>query len=394
MALDEAVVAVTNGRVVLPDGVRDDLAVVCRGGTIESLSPSASLGSRVPTVDVGGRWVTPGLVDIHAHGALGRSFNDADPEGFAQILAEFGRCGTTSVVATLGSGPLAQLTAALQTARDWPQAGGGGSALLGVHLEGPFVSVEQRGAHDPRNLRTPDDGAVDEILAYADVLTMVTFAAELPGAVTLARRVADAGVVPAVGHSNATERDMEAVVEAGVRHVVHLWSGQSTTTRDGPWRRPGLLEWSLASDGISAEVIADGRHLPAALLTVAYRCLRGRLCAVSDATAGAGLPEGSRFRLGGGPERVVRDGVAMLADGTSFAGSTTLLNRMVPILVDAVGMPVQDAVAMATAIPAGVVGLGGRKGRLAPGMDADVAVFEDDFTPWMTMAGGRWLAGT
>ena len=394
MAFDEGVVAVTNGRVILADGVRDDLAVVCRGSTIESLTPSASLGANIATVDVGGRWVTPGLVDIHAHGALRRSFNDADPEGFGDILAEYGRCGITSVVATLGTAPLATLTAALQAARDWSQAEGGGSALVGVHLEGPFVSVKQRGAHDPTNLRTPDDSAVDEILAYSDVLTMVTFAAELPGAVALARRVSDAGVVPAVGHSNATEADMEAVVEAGVRHVVHLWSGQSTTTRDGPWRRPGLLEWSLASEGITAEVIADGRHLPPALLKIAYRCLRGRLCAVSDATSGAGLPEGSRFRLGSGPERVVRDRVAMLSDSTSFAGSTTLLNRMVPILVDAVAMPVHEAVAMATSVPARVVGLDDRKGRLATGMDADVAVFDEDFTPWMTMVRGRWLTPT
>jgi len=139
------------------------------------------------------------------------------------------------------------------------------------------------------------------------------------------------------------------------------------------------------------ELIADNRHLPPTLMRLAYKCLGAdRLCAISDATSGAGLPEGARFRMGG-MEYEVHDGVGMLLDRSAFAGSTTLLGRMVPVLRDAVGIPLAEAVRMASLTPARVVGVDDRKGSLAPGKDADIAVFEEDFTAWRTMIGGRWV---
>ncbi len=178
---------------------------------------------------------------------------------------------------------------------------------------------------------------------------------------------------------------------AGLRHTIHIWSGQSSTVREGPWRRPGLLEATLTCDELTAEMIADNRHLPATLMKLAYRC-KGpdRLCVVSDAIAGAGMPDGTSFGLAG-HEYLVEDGVGMVPDHTSFAGSVTLLNRMVAVLRDVVGIPLPEAVRMASLTPARIIGVADRKGSLEPGKDADLAVFEEDWTAWRTMIGGRWL---
>ena len=266
-----------------------------------------------------------------------------------------------------------------------------GTQVIGVHLEGPYFAYAQRGAQNPKHLRTPDDGSVDALLEHHGVLRMMSYAPELPGALALTERLARLGIVPAAGHSSAIDTEVIAAMKRGLRHTIHIWSGQSTTSREGPWRRPGLLEATLALDGLTAELIADNRHLPATLMKLAYKCLGAdRLAAISDATNGAGLPEGTRFTMGD-MTYDVHDGVAMLLDRTAFAGSSTLLNQMVPVLTEVVGVPLYEAVRMCTLTPARISGVAANKGSLAAGKDADLAIFEDDFTAWGTVIGGRWV---
>jgi N-acetylglucosamine-6-phosphate deacetylase len=266
----------------------------------------------------------------------------------------------------------------------------GGTRVLGVHLEGPYFSLAHKGAQDPENIRTPSDGSVQRLLAYADILRIVTYAPELPGALELTAQLSALDIVPAAGHSAAIDEQVYAAVQKGLKHVVHLWSGQSTTVRVGPWRKPGLLETSLLSDDLTAEIIADDRHLPGTLMKLAYRC-KGpdRLCAVSDATKGAGLPEGTRLTTGN-VACEVKDGVAMLMDHTAFAGSTTLLNQMIPVLTEVVGIPLPEAIRMVSLTPASVIGYDATLGSLEPGKRADIAIFNDDFSAWRTMIGGDW----
>jgi N-acetylglucosamine-6-phosphate deacetylase len=260
-----------------------------------------------------------------------------------------------------------------------------------VHAEGPYISLAQAGAQNPKNVRSPDDGSVEQLVEYADVLPMMTYAPELPGALALTDRLAALGIVPAAGHSAARDTDVLAAMEHGLRHTVHVWSSQSTVVREGPWRKPGLLEATLAYDGLTAEVIADNRHLPPTLMKLAYKC-KGpdRLCAVSDATLAAGWPEGTLFEFVG-MQAEVHSGVAMLADRTSFAGSTTLLNQMIPILVCEAGIPLAEAVRMASLTPARVIGHDQTKGSLEAGKDADLALFDDEFHAVATMIGGEWV---
>lgn len=385
--------AIVNGRLVLPERIVADLALVIEDGRIAAFVAPAALDPALPQLDAGGRLVTPGLIDIHIHGALGCTFNEPTPTAFATITRVLARHGVTSLLATTATDALENLTAVLAFARTWMQqpADSHHAQLLGVHVEGPYFHPAQAGAQNPAYLRTPDDGSAAQLLAHADVIRILTFAPELPGALALTRTLRQHGIVAAAGHSTAQEKHVLPCIDAGLSHCIHLWSAQSTTVREGPWRRPGLLEVALTDARLTGEIIADGKHLPPTLMKLAYRCLGSdRLCIVSDATSGAGLAEGSRFFMAGA-EYEVADGVGMTLDRTSFAGSTTLLNRMLAVVVEAAGVPVVEAVRMATLTPARVAGVADRKGSLEAGKDADIAIFDPGFRPWRTLIGGRWV---
>ncbi len=382
--------ALTGGRIVLPDRVETSRAIVVGHGRITAIIDVDAVDPHLPVLNVEGRLITPGLIDIHTHGALGHTFNDASAEAYSTIVQEQARHGVTSLLATIATAPLPQLRACLSFARQWVATTNEGAELLGVHLEGPYFSHAQKGAQDPAGLRVPDDGSPDQLLEFSDIIRVMALAPELPGALPLVERLVSLGIVPAAGHSSAREADMVAAINAGLRHIIHIWSGQSSTVREGPWRIPGLLEVSLVDDSLSVEMIADNRHLPATLMKLAYKCIGpDRLSVVSDATSGTGLEDGAHFRMGG-MEYVVRDGVGMMLDYTAFGGSTTFVNQMLPILIDVVGVPLVEAIRMASLTPARAIGVADRKGSLTPGKDADIAIFDDNFAPWRVLVGGRW----
>lgn len=396
--------AVVGGVLVLPDRLERGAAMLVEGGRIVGLVPARELAPSAERLDAEGRYVLPGLVDIHTHGAAGRLFNEPSDEAWATILATQVAHGVTSVLPTTLTAPIAELRAALEQGRRWlasarglDVAGSGSGAplaeVLGMHVEGPYFALTQSGAQDPAHVRDPDDGSVEELLAYADVIRIMSYAPERPGALELTERLVGLGIVAAAGHSEARDTHVKAAMERGLTHVIHLFSAQSTTVREGPWRRPGLLEASLAFDGLTVEVIADHRHLPTTLLRLAYKAVGPeRLCLVSDATHGAGLPEGTRLRLGG-LEAVVRGGVAMLADLSAFAGSTTLLDRMLQVMHLEVGLPLVEVVRMASLNPARAARVDARKGSLEVGKDADFVLADDSLRPLSVFLRGERVAG-
>ncbi len=383
--------ALTNGRIVTTDNVLSGKAVVVDGANIQGIADLGSLGSDVKQIDVGGRYVTPGLIDLHTHGAMGHSFNEPTQEAFKAITEENARRGVTALLATVATAPIEEMITCFQFARTWMSQPREGARVLGVHAEGPYINLAFKGALDPKNVRNPDDGTPDLLLAHHDVIRIMAFAPELPGGLELTARLASLGIVPSAGHSAAQDSDVIAAMGRGLRHITHVWSAQSTTVREGPYRKPGLLEASLTFDGLSVEMICDNKHLPPTLMKLGYKCMGpDRLCVISDATTGAGLPNGTRFRMGQ-MEYVVDDGVGMMLDHSAFAGSATLVNQMVPILTNVVGIPLANAIRMLTLTPARVIGEDNRKGSLAAGKDADLAIFEDDFTAWRTMIAGQWI---
>lgn len=384
-------IALVNGQIVLRDSVTQGKAVVIEDGKIVGIADVGVLGSEVERVDVGGRFIAPGLIDLHTHGALGHTFNEPTAEAFGTICVENARRGVTGLLATLATAPMNDLIRCLGFCRAWMNQSNRGTRVLGAHLESPYINPAQKGALDPANIRMPDDGSVDALLEYSDVLKIFVLAPELPGAIELTCKLTALGVIVAAGHSSAKDDQVLAAMRVGLRHVTHIWSAMSMVVREGPWRKPGLLEAALTVDGLSVEMIADNKHLPPTLMKLAYKCIGAdRLCVISDATSGAGLPEGARFKMGG-LEYEVHDGVGMMLDRSSFAGSSTLVNEMIPILTNVVGIPLVEVIRMLTLTPARVLGIDDRKASIAPGKDADIAIFNDDWTAWRTMIEGKWI---
>ncbi len=378
--------ALVGADIVTDSDVLTHHAVLVKDGLIVAVVAESDVPENYRRRELESGYLTAGLVDIHTHGAAGRGFSEPEPEAHREALGAYLKAGVTTVVPTMSSAPMDGLIASLE-AVDSIRGGVGLPRVPGAHLEGPYFSHAQRGAQDPDALRSPDDGSLDRLLDYSDIINMISFAPELAGAVALTETLVAKGIVAAAGHSDGRDEDLWACQRAGLSHVIHIFSGQSTTIRNGPWRQPGMLEATLASDDLTVEMIGDGKHLPDTLMKLAVRCLAGRLCLVSDSTPGAGLPDGSTYGMGDG-EYIVEDGVGVTKDRLSFAGSTTLLSQMLPI-VSRLGVKLPELVAMATSIPARVVRLKD-VGRIAPGYHADFALFDSDLSIRASALANNW----
>lgn len=361
--------------VVTPSALLADHEVIAEDGVIVEIRPFRAGGA---SVALEAPLVLPGLVDIHAHGALGMTFNSGLRGDWEVVLDAHRSRGTTAMLPTLATDTVPAMLEALGVAEALLASTSVLSAMVaGVHLEGPFLSPAQRGAHPVEALLRPTVETWAAFEPFWPLITMLTMAPELPGAADLMRCCVAAGVVVSIGHSEATPRQLRDSVGVGLSHAAHMWSGQSILTKEGPWRRPGLAEEILASDVLTAELIADGVHVPAQLARMAHRCLGAqRLALVSDASAGAGLGVGAHFEMGA-VSGVVADTVAVTPDGRSFCGSTGFLVDMLRFMVVEADIPLVDAVRMASTTPADIAGLSTR-GRLETGARADILLATDE----------------
>ena len=324
-------------------------------------------------IDCDGDYLTPGLIDLHCHGALGRDTMEATSEAFDVILDYHATRGTTLAALTTVAASLEELEVVLAAAEEY-QKSPDASRFAGIHLEGPYFSPLRRGAHRPEMLRhpTPDESA--RLLCHAGAIARMTLAPELPGALELIRELVRHGIAASAGHSEASEEEAKAGFEAGMSQVTHLYNCMSSLRSVGGRRMTGLTEAALTNSEILCEVIADGHHLSPTLLRLAWLCKGWKnLVIVSDATAGAGLPEGSRFTLGGLPCGI-EERVAWTGEGSErrLAGSIASLIDGVRVMVEQAGIPFEQAVAMATLVPARALGLQEERGSLQIGKRADL----------------------
>jgi N-acetylglucosamine-6-phosphate deacetylase len=324
--------------------------------------------------------LVPGLVDLQVNGFGGVDLAEADPDGWARVAAGMATAGVTSFLATFTTAPLDDLVAAMGRARA-AMARPGGARLLGVHLEGPFLSPARKGAHDPAAMLDPSPAAVDRLIeAGRRVLVLMTLAPERPGAIAAISRLVRAGVVVSVGHSDAYAAEVVAAADAGARMVTHLFNAQ----RGLGHREPGVAGQALADPRLTLGLIADLQHVHPAICRVVLAAAPGRVVLISDATAAAGMPPG-RYRLGSVAVEVSDHGLPRRDDGT-IAGSTLLLDRAVAN-VAGLGTSLPDAVAAATRVPAELIGRDDL-GRIAPGAVADLAWLGDDLDAIATWVGG------
>src|SRR6266404_3870230 len=374
----------TNARLIFPDGVHDGLEVVVREGKIVAIREQTQAPEE-EIVDLGGNYLAPGFIDLHVHGALGRDTIEASAEAFRALCDFHASGGTTSLLLTTATAPIEKLVEVLGVVRDCRSSI---SAIAGVHVEGPFISKAKRGAQRQEFIQDPSPAAVRQLLEHPDVIKRVTIAPELPGAPEAIENFHAHGISVSGGHSDAWDEDARAAFERGMRSVTHTFNCMSSARRRGVYRVGGLLEFALSEPQISCELIADGHHVSPTLMKMLYRAKGpGGICLVTDATAGAGLPDGSHFSLFGN-DCVVKGGVCLLADCSALAGSASRMIDLVQTMVRDVGVPLHEAVTMATENPARAVGLG-TKGRLAVGAGADFVVLSPGLEVVGTFIGGK-----
>lgn len=383
-----------NGTVITPYRVLEESSVVIEEGRIQYIAPDSEVDldlSCTEVIDVGGRYIAPGFIDIHCHGGGDYDFMDGTVEAFIQASNAHLRYGTTSMLPTTTTSTTEELFKAIDSfklARDMER----GPNLLGLHVEGPYLAYEQRGAQDPRYIKEPSPEEYNAILDYSDVIKRWTIAPELPGAMEMAQLLRERGIVCSIGHSDAFFDDVVRAVESGFTHVTHLYSAMSMVRRINAYRHAGVVESALLLDDLTVELIADGAHLPQSLLQLVYK-VKGpdKICLVTDSIRAATMPEGVTT-LGSkedGQVVIVEDGVAKLPDRSAFAGSTCTADRLIRTMVQLAQVPLADAVRMLTLTPAKVLGVNDRKGSLSPGKDADIVVFDDDIHVSLVMINGK-----
>ena len=333
----------------------------------------------VRSVDAKGAYAAPGFIDIHLHGGGGVEFMDATPERIRAGCAAHARHGTTTLLpTTLAASP--ELTLRMIRAVRQAQAATTECTIAGVHLEGPFLSPAQSGAQSPDALSLPTSGLWDRLLdEWPGGVRIMGAAPELPGAREMGLALLARGVLPSIGHSEADSEAVRAAIPCGYRHVTHLYSAMSTIVRKAGFRHAGIVESAYLYDELSSEIIADGCHLPAPLLQLAYRHIGPqRLVLVTDAMRGAGQTQGESIlgSLENGQRVILEDGVAKMPDRTAFAGSICTADRLVRTMVTLAGASLPDAVRMITETPARVLGLSDFYGRVEAGRAADLAVFD------------------
>ena len=315
---------------------------------------------------------------------------EATDDAFTAILDFHASGGTTAAALTsvAASRPdLLRLLAAARYARRGPLA----TRLLGVHLEGPYFAPASAGAHRLEFIRQPTADEVHALLEYADVVTQMTLAPELPGALDLITELRRRNIIASGGHSDAWDDEAQTAFAQGMTQVTHVFNAMSVARRRGPYRVAGLLELALGEPGICCELIADGHHVSPTLMRLVYRA-KGPdgICLVTDATAGAGLPDGTAYCLGT-LDCVVRGGVGLTADGSALAGSTTKMIDGVRNLMRLAGVPLEEAVRMASLNPARALRQKHRRGSLAVGLAADFVLLSAELEVAATYAAGKCI---
>ncbi|GGO76838.1 N-acetylglucosamine-6-phosphate deacetylase [Marinobacterium nitratireducens] len=373
--------ALTRGRVFDGERMLEDHAVLIDGGSIESLLPQQAVPAALPAYDLGGGLLVPGFIDTQVNGGAGVLFNDRpDVEGIAAIGRAHRRFGTTGFMPTLISDRRAVMERAIRAAREALESVPG---ALGIHLEGPYLNRARSGIHPEAVLREPESDALDLLTGLGrDGVTLVTLAPEVtpPGFI---RRLHEAGVLVAAGHTAATFDEIGAALEEGLRGFTHLFNAMSPLTS----RAPGAVGAALDDNDSWCGLIVDGHHVHPATLRVAIRAKApGKMMMVTDAVQTVGA-RGHEFELLG--QRIVREGGKVSSPEGVLAGSDLDMASAVRNSIELLGLPLEESLRMASRYPAEFLGLGTRLGRVRAGYDASLVLLDEGLNVRQTWIDGR-----
>ena len=375
--------AIINGRIVTPESVVEGKVLVY-DEKIQGIVETAPAGAEV--IDAQGGYVIPGLVDMHIHGYLGEDASDGSYEGLKIMAEGVAKNGVTSFLPTTMTVSYDELRKAFSLIRkgmeesrsaDWK-----GAAIVGANAEGPFINISKKGAQAGEHVRVGDPAFLKE---FIDVIRVFTIAPEVEGNMDCIREMAkDTDVLISMGHTAANFDQAQAAIEAGVRHVTHLFNAQTGLLH----RDPGVVGAALLDSRVSTELIADTFHIHKGLFQLVANVKGDKLVLITDCTRAGGLEDGE-YTLGGQPI-FVKGIECRLADGT-IAGSVLKLNEAVRNVLANTDLPVNKVVNMASLTPATRIGLGDTKGSLEAGKDADIAIVDEAFNVQRTILAGRTI---
>jgi len=380
-----------NGQVITPNGiVKDGSLLIGDGKIIEVGSSNIDVPDAVE-VDAQGKYISPGFIDIHVHGGGGHDFMDNTVEAFLGAAQLHAKHGTTTMLPTTLSCEKADLLETLRIYEEANRLNAKGSQFIGIHIEGPYFAMNQRGAQDPRYIRNPDPAEYREILSASKSIKRWSAAPELEGAIDFGRYMVSQGVLPAIAHTDAIYEDVIEAFNNGYTLATHFYSAMSGVTRRNAFRYAGVIESAYLIDEMDVEIIADGVHLPAPLLQLIYK-IKGpqRTALITDAMRAAGMPHGESIlgSIKDGTKVIVEDGVAKMPDRNSFAGSVATFDRLVRNMVQLAGVPLTEAVRMASETPARIMKMD-KKGSVEKGKDADIVIFDENIHIAVTIVNGK-----
>lgn len=382
---------ISNGNVITPQGILEATDVLIEKNIIKAIDKNIQAVDAVK-IDATGFYVSPGFIDIHVHGGGGADFMDGTEDAFLQVAATHARYGTTAMLPTTLTSSKEELFNTIDVYKAANQNNKSGSKFLGLHLEGPYLSINQCGAQDPKYIRNPDQAEYKEVLAYTDSIKRWSAAPELDGAIEFAKCLKEKNILVALAHTDAIYEEVLKGFENGYTLATHFYSAMSGVIRRNAFRYAGAIEAGYLIDGMDVEIIADGLHLPAPLLQLVYK-IKGaeRTALITDAmrAAGTDVKESTLGSLNNGLKVIVEDGVAKLPDRSSFAGSVATADRLVRNMVNMAGVSLEQAIKMITETPARILQMENRIGSIQKGYAADIVLFDGNINIQYTIVDGK-----
>jgi N-acetylglucosamine-6-phosphate deacetylase len=383
-----------NGKIILPDGIVEHGTVLVNQGKIIAVEKFDVDYPDAINIDAKGQFISPGFIDIHVHGGGGHDFMDGTEEAFLAIAALHAAHGTTSMMPTTTTAEKEGILQVLDVYEKAKEKNTEGSSFVGLHLEGPYFAMNQRGAQDPKYIRDPDPAEYMEILEYSKSIKRWSVAPERKGAIAFGKILHDRGIIASMAHTEAVYEEALEAYNNGYSLLTHFYSAMSGVVRRNARRYAGVVEAGYLHDELDVEIIADGVHLPAPLLKLVYK-IKGpdHTALITDSMRAAGMPEGEYIlgNINSGLKVITEEGVAKLPDRSAFAGSIATTDRLVRTMIDLAEIPLFDAIKMITATPARIINMNDKIGAIKVGMDADLLVFDERINVQMTMIKGRIL---
>jgi len=390
---------ITGGRVITETGTISGGYVLLEGERIVSVGDTENAPERADTIiNAGGRYISPGFIDIHTHGITDVDFMESDEQTMERGLGEYAKFGVTRLLATTLSNPIDSIIKQVKRIRRVKEESALGGMLAGTHIEGPWLAERCRGGHASKYLKIPQEADTRTILdEIGDIVTTVTYAPELRNTTRFTEELAGHGIIPVFGHTEASYEDAERCIQKGARHVTHMYDttlGYGENPDEALVMMPGMETSVMMNDEVSVELIGCPVHVPPPFFKFVDKVKpKDKRIVVTDSLVGAGLENGTEFTYKDGHRIYVKDGVLRMIDedpgvNGNLTGSAVTMNTAVSRVCSFAEISVSDGIRWGTINPATTIGINHETGSIKPGKFADITVFDDSFHVSLTVMKG------